>query len=134
VVFGLQREFSLRVGRAARFTVALGPERSLKPRFIRRLFRACINKDGQVIAPDCTLDNVCRVQHPSTNFLTMKRNPPLKQSTCGHQIFYIHTHIHAYVHPAAFTASPLHTTVTSTSCRGGRASNLSSGDRNKEII
>ena len=29
VVFGLQREFSLRVGRAPTFTVALGPERSL---------------------------------------------------------------------------------------------------------
>jgi hypothetical protein len=29
VVFGLDREISLRVGRAPRFIVALGPERSL---------------------------------------------------------------------------------------------------------
>jgi hypothetical protein len=76
VVFGLQREFSLQVGRAPRFTIALSPERHLTTRFLRRLFRTYINKDDQVIAPECTLDRVCRVQHPSTNFFNNEEKPP----------------------------------------------------------
>jgi hypothetical protein len=39
VMSGLDHELSVRVGRAPRFTVALGPERSLNSSFISRFFR-----------------------------------------------------------------------------------------------